>query len=280
MSVNAYLDVGNSRIKVSVGGKPGADLPSETCEWPALTSGSDQTDKALSQSLHSTFSRFGKRKIKRFYLASVVEPARFERLSAALRQLAPQAELVALKVKKRCCRVRTDYAPNQLGIDRFCAVIEAYARAEQHAAIVINCGTAVTVDAVDANGVHQGGVIMPGVLAALKGLENAAPALATPERSNTLQPLSYPNAQFAHSQIGLPLETQSGRVAGMRLLFGAGIEQAILALKAALADDNTAVMISGGDAAKIHELLDPQLKVRVEPNLVLSGLIRIARARR
>ncbi len=51
--------------------------------------------------------------------------------------------------------------PQQLGNDRWLAVIAAYHR-QQGAVGVVDCGTAVTIDLVDAAGTHKGGWILPG----------------------------------------------------------------------------------------------------------------------
>jgi type III pantothenate kinase len=52
--------------------------------------------------------------------------------------------------------------PSQLGVDRWLAVIGAWHRAKR-AACVVSSGTATTVDAVDANGLHLGGLIVAGL---------------------------------------------------------------------------------------------------------------------
>jgi type III pantothenate kinase len=61
------------------------------------------------------------------------------------------------------CGVHNAYArPERLGVDRWLAMIAAYHRA-RGAAIVVDAGTALTIDVVDERGVHQGGLIAPGV---------------------------------------------------------------------------------------------------------------------
>lgn len=50
---------------------------------------------------------------------------------------------------------------NQLGVDRWLAVIAAWHR-YQEACLVVDCGTATTIDAIDATGQHLGGLILPG----------------------------------------------------------------------------------------------------------------------
>ena len=59
--------------------------------------------------------------------------------------------------------VRNAYLrPGTLGVDRWLGLIAAWRRAPS-AALIVNSGTALTVDALDGNGRHRGGLIVPGV---------------------------------------------------------------------------------------------------------------------
>lgn len=61
-----------------------------------------------------------------------------------------------------CCGVFVAYQEaSQLGIDRFLALLGAY-KQYGRACIVIDAGTAITIDALDGHGQHLGGVIFPG----------------------------------------------------------------------------------------------------------------------
>jgi type III pantothenate kinase len=61
------------------------------------------------------------------------------------------------------CGVRNLYEfPAQLGSDRWAALIAAWQQ-ERAACLVVNCGTATTVDALSAEGEFLGGLILPGV---------------------------------------------------------------------------------------------------------------------
>ena len=61
------------------------------------------------------------------------------------------------------CGVRNGYAqPAQLGSDRWAALIAAWQQ-EHAACLVVNCGTATTVDALSCDGEFLGGLILPGV---------------------------------------------------------------------------------------------------------------------
>jgi len=59
--------------------------------------------------------------------------------------------------------VRNGYhRPESLGVDRWAALVAAFVR-HGGPVLVADCGTALTVDCVDADGLHQGGWIAPGL---------------------------------------------------------------------------------------------------------------------
>ncbi|HEY6095895.1 MAG TPA: type III pantothenate kinase [Gallionellaceae bacterium] len=88
-----------------------------------------------------------------------------EAVAQRLRELANAwgcaVEFVATQAAQ--CGVRNLYAqPSQLGVDRWLAVLAAWQR-EQRACLVVNCGTATTVDALSDDGEFLGGLILPGL---------------------------------------------------------------------------------------------------------------------
>ena len=54
--------------------------------------------------------------------------------------------------------------PSKLGVDRFLAMLGALERFPNSPLLVIDAGSAVTFDVIDAKGMHQGGLIMPGII--------------------------------------------------------------------------------------------------------------------
>ena len=75
--------------------------------------------------------------------------------------------------------VRNGYGDTaKLGIDRWLAVVAAYARTRA-ACCVVDCGTTITVDLVAADGQHLGGYIVPGLHLMRNALATRSKALAT-----------------------------------------------------------------------------------------------------
>jgi type III pantothenate kinase len=60
--------------------------------------------------------------------------------------------------------------PWRLGVDRFAGAVGGYHLTRPNPVCVINAGTAITIDLVDASGVHQGGAIIPGPELMVKSL--------------------------------------------------------------------------------------------------------------
>jgi type III pantothenate kinase len=73
--------------------------------------------------------------------------------------------------------------PSQLGADRWASLVAARRRAvaaneaAPQPCIVVNTGTAVTIDALDADGAFRGGLILPGVRLMLRALADNTAAL-------------------------------------------------------------------------------------------------------
>lgn len=141
--------------------------------------------------------------------------------------------------------------PAQLGCDRFAAAIGAHALHPGQALVVATCGTATTIDAISADGVFIGGMILPG-LALMAG------ALA----KNTAQlPQAVPGAALPPTFAD---NTIDAIVSGCINAQAGAIERAVAAHGA------TGCIVSGGAAGYIAPALAIDHIVR--ENLVLAGL--------
>jgi type III pantothenate kinase len=147
--------------------------------------------------------------------------------------------------------------PESVGADRLCNAVSAF---EKYGGpvIIVDFGTATTIDVISAKGIYTGGAIAP-------GLELATLSLV--ERTSKLHkiPLEFPS--FA---IGKTTEEsmQSGVMYGsVKMVDG------LIGLFKEELDEEPKVVATGGLANVISPKSDHIQYI--EPNLVLDGLIRI-----
>lgn len=95
-------------------------------------------------------------------VASVAAPQVTSEVLAALQVRLVAAARVA-ESEREAAGVRNGYRqPAQLGVDRWLAMLAAYNR--HHGPVcVVDAGTALTIDFIDKNGDHHGGLIIPGL---------------------------------------------------------------------------------------------------------------------
>jgi type III pantothenate kinase len=163
----------------------------------------------------------------------------------------------------QACGVRCAYAePARLGVDRWVATIAAFHRA-CGAALVIDAGTAVTVDVVDDAGQHLGGLI-----------------LASPELM--ARALYRDTSDIGHARVqSLPGEgahafgrsTDDGVSFGAILALAGAVDRALAEATAALGQ-RPALFVTGGGAPVLLPYLPPGVLHR--PLLMLEGLAVIA----
>jgi len=150
--------------------------------------------------------------------------------------------------------------PSQLGADRWAALIAARRRAGDElfpsSCVVVNAGTAVTVDALDSEGVFRGGVILPGLNLMLHALAENTAALRMP-------PGRYHD---------FPINTADALASGAMQAVCGAIEQ----MRRRLDTDGPVpkAFLSGGAAADIAPHLTAP--VEVVDNLVLEGVLALA----
>lgn len=172
-----------------------------------------------------------------------------------------------LDVSEERCGVKNSYKPlAQLGIDRWAAVLGAkqYLLAnglEGSAAIIIDAGTAVTVDVVTSDLMFQGGAILPGLNMMHDALVGATQGID----SSLVGGLIMPGKN-----------TQQCVNGGVHYaLFGA-VERLVVEIQNTLnlSSSQVVLMLTGGDALLIEK--GSNLRFVVLPSLVIDGLICVA----
>jgi type III pantothenate kinase len=153
--------------------------------------------------------------------------------------------------------VRVAYAqPARLGVDRFMALLAAHARGHGPW-LVVGIGTALTIDLIDADGVHRGGRIAPSPTLMRESLH---------ARASQLPPTGGTNVMFA-------ADTDSALASGCEGAALALVEQSQQAALALLGSRPRILLHGGGAAALAQALPD----ATVSPSLVLEGLAQWAR---
>ncbi len=156
------------------------------------------------------------------------------------------------------CGVKNGYRnPEQLGSDRWAAMIGARGLVGPRPVLVVVSGTATTIDFVTAGGEFTGGVILPGVGLMIRSLHEGTAAL--------------PDADGQYTDH--PRQTVDAIVTGCQHALAGAVER-VYRMHAA-AHPALGCLLSGGAA----RALAPRLGIpfRLHDNLVLEGLHRIAR---
>ncbi len=235
------LDLGNSCLKWTFAaaslGEP------QRQRWPA---------DGLSADLVRTWR--GHARPQRVLAASVTAIERRNWIDRALASLGwPQAEWLASPARHGGI-VNAYRQPQKLGIDRFLSMLAAD-RAGHAPCVVAACGTALTLDALAADGRHLGGQIVPGLHAMLQGLARAAPGLPVASKDCT--------ALLAGDSADAIATGARHALAGAIEHFAAGVAPRI--------SKHPALVLCGGDAAIVNALL--RRPGTVLDDAVLRGLL-------
>ena len=197
----------------------------------------------------------------RVLIANVAGAERANVLSAAVRDHAG-VEPEVVRVGADAAGIRHAYPePASLGVDRWLAMIAARAK-DSRAICVVDVGTAMTIDAVDATGRHLGGLITPGpdlmIASLLKNTGDLA-AFARGGREGT--------ALFADNTRGAIWQ-------GCEHALAALVDRCVESLPAESAGA-VRLIVTGGAASRIVPLL--RAPFHEVPDLVLQGLAILAR---
>ncbi|TBU87503.1 type III pantothenate kinase [Stutzerimonas kirkiae] len=188
-------------------------------------------------------------------MVSVRADEETEEISAAISRLLDCPVALALP-SMELAGVSNGYLDYQrLGMDRWLAIVAAYNVARE-ACLVIDLGTAVTVDWIDAEGRHLGGYICPGI-----------PSLRQQLQSHTQRIRYDPGHGGSLGDLSPGRSTAEAVERGCLLMLRAYIESQVARAVQVLGKD-AAIYVTGGDGA----LVDGLASVRHVPDLVFRGL--------
>ena len=236
------VDAGNTRIKWAV---------HDGRSWIALgaipTAESATLDEALRSSLPVDRA-----------IASNVAGAEVQANIAAACERAG-VKIAFIQSERKQLGVENGYRdPRQLGADRWAALVAAHHDEPSGHKLVVNAGTALTIDALTAQGRFLGGLILPGPALMRRSLDRGTAGLRLTEGTLREFPENTPDA------------ITSGAIQA-----AAGAVERLANLMAARGCLPGRIILSGGAAGEIAKSLP--IPTTHRENLVLDGLLLIAR---
>jgi type III pantothenate kinase len=279
-SVNLMaVDIGNSRIKIG-------QFPGECAADKAAPRHVSSTDNRLLPEPVATFdlaisSERGlfdaacltawceeHRSESVMWFVASVHRAAAARLTTTLQDWAKQAKdewpIKFLTYRDVPLTIRVK-EPERVGIDRLLGAVAANRlRAAGRQAVVVDLGTATTVDLLDADGAFAGGAILPGISMSARALNEYTDALPhVAMETLDQQPAALGKSTEAAIQAGL----YWGAVGAIREL--------VSRLSAQL-PQQPQVFVTGGASQQVAETLAQDWPVQHVPHLVLAGIAILA----
>jgi biotin-[acetyl-CoA-carboxylase] ligase BirA-like protein len=255
-------DIGNTTVKLAAYGAARDAAPEQAFVVAHRVGTSEAGDAGELRAALATLKEHAPARGWPLFYASV-NPLAAQQLKDAAR--ACGLEPVAIP-KRPVRRWGAGYRLAELGADRLAAIEGALAslapsaRRHDSCLVVVACGTALTVDAVRADGEHLGGIIAPGLRTGLRALHEATGLLPD-------VPLGEPAAALA-----LGHGTHQALAAGA-LHAAVGCVRSIESLALATPGiETSAILLTGGDAPQ----LAGALAAPVDPLLILRGLQAMA----
>lgn len=148
-------------------------------------------------------------------------------------------------------------APQRVGIDRLCAAAAAAAAAPGRPVVVVDCGTATTVDLVSPAGEFLGGAILPGPALLARALAEGTSRLPEVAALDTSPPPPLPGRS-----------TQAAIAAGIGWGMRGAVARLVAEARAALGGAAD-VVLTGGSAGVVRDALPDAVEM---PDLVLAGI--------
>jgi len=193
------------------------------------------------------------------WIACVARPQMAMAVEAWVGRHWRQCPVHQAQTKATACGVINAYQePHKLGVDRWLSLI-AVRQSGTQSACVAGCGTALTVDLLDSEGQHLGGVISPGLKLMHEALTQGADKLKNIE-------VSMDSARVAD---GWATTTAEGMAQGC-LQASLGLIERIYSRYRASHPEPCRLILTGGDAPLLARHL--AVPCEVQPDLVLKGL--------
>jgi type III pantothenate kinase len=241
------LDIGNTRIK-----------------WRLLDTGGFGYSEGVAANLVELFdATVSRHSVGRVRVACVRGGKLLDELIRLLAENG-QLQVEVAKVQRQCQGLSVAYEElDRLGVDRWLAMLAAFRDADG-ACVVVDCGTAVTVDLVEADGRHQGGYIVPGLRLMPDALTRNTAIRLTGEPAWGLEPGNSTEDAIYHGALKMLVSLLELTVASE--LSGLSVSR----------DELPTVYLTGGDAPLIARFARfqslPKASLKQVEGLVFQGL--------
>ena len=245
------LDLGNSRCKYAVLGEGGIEKCGVQNYGPF---GKLYSVKSLCDQYNNA---------SRIVISSVLSEATNNQIKETLLKDSAN-NIYFLSPSKNSFGITLAYVDlSTLGVDRVVALIAAHEKYSGNSCVV-DCGTAVTIDSLDAKGVHQGGVILPGIESMKKTLLSST-EIEIDEAKMEFNVLSNTTENAIHT--------------GCISAVVGGIEYVVNKM-ASVYDSFDQIVLTGGNAELVQSHLSESCQakqIHVVDTLVLDGLEVVSR---
>lgn len=202
--------------------------------------------------------------VSRRYLIglSSVNPKQTTAIVKVIQRIPGHMVLNAHQLLMRNDRLLSLSTVENAGIDRMLGTIGAMARYGAPV-VTVDCGTAVTINAVSKHQEFLGGLIFAGLGTQLFGLSKQTAAI--------------PELKYTPINTTIGVNTEQCLMAGVLASVTGGIQQAITSIaKNVVKDPNVPVVISGGEGAYIAEgISTPKKTYEYCPTIVTDGILQL-----
>jgi len=177
--------------------------------------------------------------------------------------------LITVEAARHACGIENTYLNiDHLGIDRWLSVIGARSLIPHGDIIVVDAGTAINIECLDANNVYQGGAILPGFRLMHDSLVSRVAAIES-NVSETLPTIGKNTEECVNFGVGYGVAGAVERVVDemQKFLIAENGEQAM----------PVRALLAGGNAWSLEKRMVLSVKTERVDNLVLFGLLEVAR---
>jgi|TARA_B110000908_G_C10247819_1_gene449874 type III pantothenate kinase len=193
--------------------------------------------------------------VKKIRVSSVAGQYALKQMSAYFSQR--NWAFIEAQTAKKTAGVTCAYTdPSTLGVDRWMGIVAAYNQFRSPC-IIVDAGSAVSIDIIDGNGLHLGGYIMPGFEMGLQAIL-AGTSNVRVERLDFKEPMSF---MPGHS-------TEQCLVRGQLLAVKSMVEHIFVGMQAKKIIPE--IVLTGGNGEQLVGVIDGF--VHFESELVLNGL--------